>query len=134
MDDLISRQAAIDAVIEITYDQTALYHGWVDPYYVVNRLEYLPTAEPNDEAAYEAGYTQAQTELKDAYKPRKGKWIRPIGAQRSSYRYQCTECGEIAYQVNGNCGRKVKMENAPCSYRFCPNCGARMEESDEATT
>ena len=56
-----------------------------------------------------------------------GKWKRPKGAGTSSYRYQCSECGGIAYQVTGNCGRKIKVSNPECTYKFCPNCGIEME-------
>lgn len=44
-DDLISRRAAIDAVINITKDETAVHHGWVDPYYATEILKKLPTIE-----------------------------------------------------------------------------------------
>ena len=46
---------------------------------------------------------------------------------QSSYKYRCSRCGEIAYCVTGNCGRKVKLENPSCPYKFCPFCGAAMK-------
>ena len=85
MQDLISRQAAIDAVIEITYDQTALHHGWVDPYYVVNRLEYLPTAE------------------------KKGEWI----ISSDGYYPYCSKCHFRPHEMTNycpNCGADMRGE------------------------
>lgn len=83
--------------------------------------------------SYIEGYTAAESvyrgyiERGELVEVKRGRWKRPFGAPRCSYRYQCSQCGEIAYQVNGNCGRKDKSELAPCTYRFCPNCGARMK-------
>lgn len=58
---------------------------------------------------------------------KQGHWERPNGAMSCSYKYRCSECGKIAYQVTGNCGRKVKDQDPACSYKFCPNCGKKME-------
>lgn len=60
-----------------------------------------------------------------------GKWIRPFDAQASSYRYQCSVCGRTAYQVTGNCGRKHKVSQPPCTYKYCPNCGADMKGAEK---
>lgn len=114
MDDLISRQAAIDAIVEITYDQTALHHGWIDPWYAVNRLEYLPTAEPRtNEEAFEEGYTKAQMELKEAYAPRKGRWM--------------DYCGDLKCD---QCGCEADLFGIRGEWWYCPNCGAEMREDD----
>lgn len=118
MDDLISRQAAIDSVIEITYDQTALHHGWVSPYYVVNRLEYLPTAEPMT-GLYVDGFNDGYKAGKEAAEPRKGKWIDGNeGKWNTAYCPKCSVCGTPFYGIE------------PVRYHYCPNCGAKMEESD----
>lgn len=76
------------------------------------------TAEPSDEAAFEAGYTKAQMELKDAYKPRKGKWI-PVTNGRGGH--ECDQCHE--YAPSWQTGEE-RLTN------YCSNCGARMEEID----
>ena len=51
-----------------------------------------------------------------------GRWIRPEGSTRGSYKFQCSVCGQISHQVTGNNGRKVKEDNPKCTYRFCPWC------------
>ena len=47
--DLISRQAAVDAITEIIHDDTATHNGWIDPYYVMEKLKNLPSAQPQYE-------------------------------------------------------------------------------------
>lgn len=43
-----------------------------------------------------------------------------------SHTWLCTNCNEIAYYPpHGN--RKKRMLQ-PCGYKFCPNCGAKVEE------
>ena len=131
MDDLISRQAAIDEVREhralhcdntpegfskLPYEEKCMADE-IDAMWAT--LVNLLTAEPNDEAAYEAGYTKAQMELKDAYKPRKGKWKRVAFVTPKGYRdtWCCDQCGDSVGTIRRN---------------YCPNCGAKMmEESDE---
>lgn len=105
MDDLISRQAAIEAVEQL--------HGGCITEDVKNFVRYQLWGVPSAE--------------------KQGKWIRPMDATESSYRYQCSECGETAYQVTGNCGRKYKVKHPPCTYKFCPNCGADMRGERNAT-
>lgn len=114
MSDLISRQAAIDALGE----EPELWDDWTDEYNLGQRnlwraatkaIKDLPSVQPER---------------------KKGEWIRPFGAQTSSYRFLCSECGEIAYQVTGNCGRKYKIPQK-CTYKWCPNCGAEMTEGED---
>lgn len=56
------------------------------------------------------------------------RWLRPKGSTRGGYKYQCSECKEICYCVTGNCGKKVKIDNPPCPYKYCPHCGAKVED------
>jgi len=108
MGDLISRQAAIDAV-----DIKNLHRGIVDA--LQNILSELPSAQPDYDlsgysdrlwkSAYERGKAEAQ---------RTGRWI--IDRDSTGCMYgRCTSCGMKQYA-----GRT----------KYCPNCGARMEEQE----
>ena len=67
--------------------------------------------------------SQAGTHLGDLYyrddERKKGKWKRTVLGSTSGYgttvMYQCSECEQMSIS----------------KYRYCPNCGARMEESEE---
>ena len=108
MDDLISRQAAIEGTKRIPDLTVYAFCSFID------MLTNMPTAEPNDEEAYEAGYTAAQMELKDAYKPKKGEWIPVVDGNYIIW--ECSEC-----HVESDAWTD-----------FCPICGSRnIEEMDE---
>lgn len=62
------------------------------------------------------------------------KWI-PENQRPKSSIWLCSECGNRAYYIIGNARKGEKPETIP--YRFCPNCGTRMNgrkliESDNA--
>lgn len=99
MYDLISRQAAIEALEDAgmtNYLATGDFYGIINALTVIKNM---PTAEP-----------------------RKGKWmceIRHYKDTAGEFDYQyiyCSECGEQ---------RRIGWQDA----NYCPNCGARMEES-----
>ena len=103
MDDLISRQAAIDAICEHGTDLerrgitviAVVYHKQA----TVDLLENLPSAE------------------------RRGRWvgerlIYPSGI--ITFIYRCSECG---------CEERHAYEDTKPS-NYCPNCGAQMEASE----
>lgn len=104
MDDLISRQAAIDAVEAITwYHQnrnnemvsganSELHQEWYKADDIYAALDNVPTAE------------------------KRGKWI----VHKSPDEYHCglVECPFC----------RTELIAEPNEYCFCPNCGARMEE------
>ena len=104
MQDLISRQDAIDAVADYIHN--------VDKVYGTGRL----AAEDCRDAAH-----SVIDELPSA--ERKGTWIRNmdslIGAIQKPY---CSVCGNSAI---GNHGFDCIITN------FCPNCGARMVRGEE---
>lgn len=60
-------------------------------------------------------------------RPRTGKWVRPVKALPTSYRFRCSVCGGLVYDVAGSRRRTNKEGVTRCSYKFCPRCGARME-------
>lgn len=100
MDDLISRQKTIDAMRELPYG----YRG-----IVWDILNSLPSAHPEQ---------------------RTGKWIKMSDAD--GVYYCCAECGEDLYRewsFNRSYDlfpRKKSIDKT----KYCPNCGARMEESE----
>lgn len=103
MDDLISRQAAIDAFLtELTKrERKNLLHTWSTvevKYFVVDMLEKSPSAQPER---------------------KKGKWKRRIVDSGYNADWICSECG---YRV------KTDFVN----YNFCPHCGAKMIEPQES--
>lgn len=55
----------------------------------------------------------------DAEPVRHGQWVRE-NSRKKSYLRLCTACGKIAYF----CGEG-------CSYKYCPNCGAKMDGGAE---
>lgn len=61
------------------------------------------------------------------------RWIRPEGAQPCSYKYQCSSCGSVCHQIKGNhrLSEKIKQKLPDCTYKFCPNCGEKVEEIKE---
>lgn len=95
--DLIDRQAAIDLIMYILADKTATHNGWIDPYYVIQKLRDIPSAQKT------------------------GKW-ESLGLSREGVEEwqeaQCSVCGlwhttpYLYYYEH---------------YKYCPNCGARME-------
>ena len=99
MSDLISKRSATERLI-------------IAKTLLESVLQDMPAAEPNDEVAFEAGYTKAQMELKDAYKPRKGKWLSVFvdGLGFNGLMFECSECGK----------RSAGRTN------FCAYCGADM--------
>lgn len=91
MDDLISRQAAIDALGDgamVNYQAAGHDNGLIK---AISVIKGLPSAQ---------------------LEPRKGRWT-TLG-----HLCQCTACEHI---------RPITIY----PMYFCPNCGAKMEESDE---
>ena len=61
---------------------------------------------------------------------RKGKWQKERPNQKCGYVFVCSICGGRAHQILGNQARSRTIPK-PCSYKYCPNCGAKMEIEDE---
>lgn len=54
------------------------------------------------------------------------EWKSETGATRKSYVFVCSACNEKCYDVRG--GINGARE---CRYKFCPNCGARMQHASK---
>ena len=104
MDDLISRQAAIDA-----FDGVKVDEGWCTEYDIgyndgidlaVSKLSVLPSAQP---------------------KRKRGKWIDEAYDPFATISGRCSVCGWEAHLY----------EDDVVGMNYCPNCGARMDEFEE---
>ena len=105
MNDLISRQAAIDAADRADYTGLSVEDVKKVTDEVVKELKRLPSAQPEPKTAH---------------------WI-PLDerfASWSSY-YKCSECG---FRIN----LRTVMDFSGQSVDYCPHCGARMEVKHEA--
>ena len=90
MSELISRQEAIEALIDagiVNYEATGDGNGMI---HAINVIKGLPSVEP-----------------------KKGKWI-------------LRDYGERIVHICSECGVHVPEPHAD-DYKFCPNCGAKME-------
>ena len=108
MDDLVSRHAAIDAHCELCDMNDKCICMYCKD---IERFMDLPTADLSEycdklwKTAYERGKAEAH--------PKKGKWV-PLTDGWAV----CSVCEHLE-------------RAAGLKWRFCPNCGARMEESDD---
>ena len=112
MSDLISRQAAIDAIYEHEFS------NWCDKDEVSTILNDLPSAEPKVESAtiHKEGITFSYRKT--------GKWIitENCSNELGVYRWYGLECP--------CCGFKPCFETIE-DMKFCPNCGARLRGEKE---
>lgn len=90
MNDLISRQAAIDLLLAEGMITAAIY------------MERVPFAQPEH---------------------KKGKWI-----QINEKLGKCSCCGNI--QTTNGSDRTGRARILTAIYKYCPNCGARMEGAE----
>ncbi len=100
MDELISRQAAIDALRAMqTYK---LFAG-------------------DDMLLIDQAGAQTELMLLPPIQPKRGKWIR-TGSGSLYDHYECSECGKAPkWECMGDNRWKIAFTG------FCPNCGAKME-------
>ena len=105
MDDLISRQAAIDAINALHEKPNA----WLD--YAVDAIMTLPSAQP-DTVPVVHGFWRAHTMSEvTGYDPTLSG-IDPVCS------YSCSVCGEDCY---------VSDTGDDILSKYCPFCGARMK-------
>lgn len=101
MEDLISRQAVQDYIAK--YLSQFLYDDVRQAVEVIDEyIGELPPVKPQE--------------------PKTGHWIEKDGFDGDVY-YDCSECGESWTTIEG-----TPWQNGMC---YCPNCGARMTESEE---
>lgn len=127
MDDLISRQAALDALDE----PCKVPESWTDEYAVGERAQYekdvkalnsLPPAERREGQPSGCEYWDNESNFCTLNRPsavRRGRWTDHNDEWDGGY-YECSVCGEAFTFIEG-----TPKENL---YNYCPNCGARMEE------
>lgn len=105
MSDLISRQAAIDAIREDMYADRDYMSGLIFEG-IEAVLNSLPSAQPE----------QSVTNCHE----KRGAWLHRWSGDRSTWLEQkCSECGVI-------------FEDEPNDFNFCPVCGADMRGGDNA--
>lgn len=86
---------------------------WAEEYHTSN------WGIPQDELIYAIG--SAPT-----IEPKRGKWIKD-GVRNALYK--CSACNDLCTVAGwANC---IPEEQMYKSFKFCPNCGARMEGSEE---
>lgn len=105
MTDLISRQAAI--TIPVTPKEDREYQTF------------------NLDDAYEQAWDDLQKRIEQLPSAqRTGRWIDKMLDHFRKYEVVCSECGA---RFIGN----YDSYDEPYEFNFCPNCGARMEETNE---
>lgn len=126
MNDLVSRQAAYDALTEYYHHTTETQHKSLKE--ALNRVPTIST-DMATLLAYESG--------KWAAKQKHGKWI----DDAKTYYEQLNERGNMVDEYTpyfsddiacSECLAKYSMlDNETQFFKFCPNCGAKMERSEE---
>ena len=128
MNDLISRQQAIDAMRELPYGYRGIVWDILNslPSVQQESFEWCHDCKEYDQAEHcchrwTKVIRQTVEELKSAQPEQKrGRWIVIMNEPNITFdECKCSECGVIEYF---NKGWK--------KFSFCPNCGARMEENN----
>lgn len=99
---------------------------YIDKDELLNAIECIDISDCTDidDIFIEVERTIDERPAADVVEVKHGKWIRPNVPNTRSYKWQCSECGQIAYWLHyGNRGNK----NIICKFGYCPHCGARMD-------
>jgi hypothetical protein len=115
MQDLISRQAAIDALRTCYDTETVTYtngNEYIDYDQELDLLNSLPTVQP--EPSILLSWIEKPV-IHAHWIPTCKPW-----SLFSDRTHKCSCCGHLLYMDGVNCGRGIA--------NYCPNCGARMNE------
>lgn len=109
MTDFISRQALRDAMYHEAFETDSDMQRWDSGCWIrykmfENAIEAAPTIDP----------------------VKHGKWLIRDNPGTGWYRVTCSECGEDVTSVAPVIGF---FPNAKVIWQFCPDCGAKMEDS-----
>ena len=125
MDDLISRQAAIDIERNATVDTNPSHFEAHQKF-----KQFMDDAEISSFGRWQwsNGFNTALTavgidlkKMPSAQPERKGKWIEMGTNKDGTHSIRCSKCGG-GYKTRGH-ARSIATK---AKYKFCPNCGARM--------
>ena len=117
MRDLISRQAAIKAILDLQ----DCYNGFSDTYdkaCIVGVLEEIPSAEPTKTCEYWDNESNFCALYRPSAERPKSKWLR---TDAYPHRIYCSVC----YKTYIRNDELLERLDFPMNY--CPNCGAEME-------
>ena len=109
MSDLISRQAAIDALGEKPLD-------WTEGEYELGR---------QNQWEHDVDAIKALSPVTP--KPKVGHWIEIAQYSDGKHKIECSECKGLIFSRGHTNSFMVKNE-----YKFCPHCGKRMVEPQES--
>lgn len=101
MDDLISRQTALGGLMLCDFAQDSRQYGGAT-------------------VLFESSVRKMLEQIPAAQKE-PGKWIEEDNGE--SYFYSCSKCGKRFYNL--------LMEMMMGEYRYCPNCGTKMDGVDD---
>ena len=92
---------------------------------VVRAVQHYGLTIDKDELIKALNYDREQYEkgFEDGKAVRHGKWIVRMGAYHEEV-IDCSVCGDSAWSL-------VPYENLVRSFKYCPNCGAKMDEREE---
>lgn len=117
---LISRSDLKKAVQKLEEEPDYQHEGetWQNGLYMAETLiDNAPTVYPI--CSYDCKYATV-------YKRTKGEWIyKRVDTQRCGNIHGCNICGQEVESFS------TDYQNRPCTFNFCPNCGAKMKGGAE---